>query len=295
LPLPDYWLRFRHRAPINLSFHIGLDAIRDVVKIHPPMPSFPRLLSTLLLASALACAYAQTPAAKTAPGPKPDASAAIEKRDTDGRFRKMHESFLTRGKSGPMGVLFLGDSITQGWTKAPHVWEHYFAKFQPANFGIGGDQTQHVIWRIENGELDGIRPKVVVLMLGTNNTTVHTSDEIAAADKKIVGMIREKLPEAKVLLLAIFPRGPRKNAEGVVTDTVAADAQRRMEIITAVNQQLAKLDDGRNVRFLDINSRFLGDDGKIPSIIMPDQLHPNAAGYQLWAEAIEPVLAQMMK
>lgn len=258
------------------------------------MPLLPRLVSSVLLLASLTLVHAQTPAAQTTAA-KPDASAAIEKKDADGRFRKMHDSFLARGKAGPIGVLFLGDSITAGWTKAPHVWEHYYGKFQPANFGIGGDQTQHVIWRIENGELDGVHPKVVVLMLGTNNTGAHSANEIVAADKKIVSMIRSKIPETKVLLLAIFPRGPRKNAEGVVTDAVAADAKRRMEIIAAANAELAKLDDGKNVRFLDINAKFLCDDGKIPSIIMPDQLHPNAAGYQLWADAMQPLLTQMLK
>jgi lysophospholipase L1-like esterase len=254
------------------------------------MNSPARLFVTALFAVSATLAFAQTPSTTA----KPDASAAIEKTDTGG-FRKMHESFLARGKSGPIDVLFLGDSITAGWTKAPHIWEHYYGKLRPANFGIGGDQTQHVIWRIENGELEGLRPKVVVLMLGTNNTTLHTADEIAAADKKIIGMIRSKIPEAKVLLLAIFPRGPRKNAQGVVTETVVADAKRRMDIINGANAQLAQLDDGKNVRYLDINARFLCDDGKIPSIIMPDQLHPNAAGYQLWADAMQPLLLEMLK
>lgn len=249
------------------------------------------LLRLLALAS-LCTAFSLAPIHAAAPV---DASAAIEKKDTDGRFRKMHESFLARGKEGPIGVLFLGDSITQGWTKAPHVWERYYGKWQPANFGIGGDQTQHVIWRIENGELDGIHPKVVVLMLGTNNTGTHSAAEIAAADKKIVEMIRAKIPETKVLLLSIFPRGARKNAQGVVTDDVIADAAKRMDIIRAANAELAKLDDGTNVRYLDVTTKFLGDDGKIPSIIMPDQLHPNAAGYQLWAEAMQPLLEKMMK
>jgi lysophospholipase L1-like esterase len=258
------------------------------------MKSFSRLFPVLALVATFSLARAQTPSAAPKAA-KPDASAAIEKKDADGRFRKLHESFLARGKEGPIGVLFVGDSITAGWTKAPHIWEHYYGKWQPANFGIGGDQTQHVIWRIENGELDGVHPKVVVLMLGTNNTTLNSADEIAAADKKIVGMIRSKIPEAKVLLLAIFPRGPRKNAQGVVTDDVIVDAQRRMDIINAANAQLAQLDDGKNVRFLDINARFLADDGKIPSIIMPDQLHPTAAGYQLWAEAMQPTLEKMMK
>jgi lysophospholipase L1-like esterase len=252
-----------------------------------------RLSLALAFAAALPFAHAQAP--KASSGPKPDASAAIEKTDPSGKFQRMHTSFLARGKSGPIGVLFLGDSITEGWGRAPHIWEHYYGKMQPANFGIGGDQTQHVIWRIANGELDGISPKVVVLMLGTNNTGTHTAEEIAAADKKIVGMIREKLPNTKILVLAIFPRGPRKNAEGVITDAVMAEATRRQQIITAANALLAKLDDGQNVRFLDINSVFVGQDGKIPFAIMPDQLHPNAAGYQLWADAMKTTLDAMMK
>jgi lysophospholipase L1-like esterase len=245
------------------------------------------LLPRILLAS-IAIALSSVAGAQTS---KPvDASAAIPKTGNT-RFFELHESFLKRGKAGPIGVLFLGDSITEGWTKAPHIWEHYYGAFQPANFGIGGDQTQHVIWRIENGELDGIHPKVVVLMLGTNNTGGNTAEEIAAADRKIVGMIRSRLPETKVLLLAIFPRGPRKDKAGVVTD----DGVSRMKIIQAANTELAKLDDGKTVRFLDINKRFLGNDGTIPDVLMPDQLHPNAAGYQLWADAMKPLLTEMMR
>lgn len=242
---------------------------------------------------------APTGASNATPGTitfkKDDASAPIEKPDKTGKFQKKHAEFLQRGKAGPIGVLMLGDSITEGWTKAPHVWEHYYGKMEPANFGIGGDQTQHVIWRIENGELDGIHPKVVVLMIGTNNSGGHTAEEITAADKKIVAMIRAKLPETKVLLLAIFPRGARKDAQGVVTDASIADAAKRMTVIKAVNAELAKLDDGVNVRFLDVGDKFLGQDGKIPWQIMPDQLHPTAAGYQLWAETMQPLLTAMMK
>jgi lysophospholipase L1-like esterase len=254
------------------------------------------LLSALL---ALPLAFAQPPAAapSAAAPAKVDASAAIEKTDPSGRFRKMHESFLARRTSGPIGVLFLGDSITAGWAAATraHIWETYYGKWQPANFGIGGDQTQHVIWRIENGELDGISPKVVVLMLGTNNTGGHTAAEIAAADKKIVAMIRAKLPQTKVLVLAVFPRGARKDQSGKITETALADAAKRQAVIDGVNAELAKLDDGKMVRFLDINAVFLGQDGKIPFSIMPDQLHPNTAGYQLWADAMHPMLTQLMK
>jgi lysophospholipase L1-like esterase len=257
-----------------------------------------KLLLTVALAACLPLAVAQTPApapAATALVPqKVDASAATPKTG-NARFFELHEKFLTRAKSGPIGVLFLGDSITEGWGKAPHIWDYYYGKLQPANFGIGGDQTQHVIWRIENGELDGIHPKVVVLMIGTNNSDGNTGEEIAAADKKIIEMIRAKIPETKVLLLAIFPRDARRNPEGLITDAAIANAAKRMAAIDRANALLAKFDDGVNVRFLDIGEIFLGRDGKIPWTIMPDQLHPTAAGYQLWAEAMQPLLTEMLK
>ena len=253
------------------------------------------VLGCSLLAAALAQTPPVAPAATPAPAAAPvDPSAAIPKTG-NARFFELHEKFLARGKAGPIGVLFLGDSITEGWGRAPHIWEHYYGQWQPANFGIGGDQTQHVIWRIENGELDGIHPKVVVLMLGTNNTAAHTGTQIAAADKRIIDLIQAKLPGTKVLLLAIFPRGPRANKEGVVTAEAVADATKRMAAIAAANADLARLDDGKLVRFLDINARFLGNDGTIPNVIMPDQLHPNAAGYQLWADAMQPLLTEMLK
>ncbi len=239
-----------------------------------------RLLA--LLATLCCVGFAQTT--------PPDASAGIPKR-ANARFYELHASFLKRAKEGPIGVLFLGDSITEGWTKAPEIWKQYYGAYQPANFGIGGDQTQHVIWRIQDGELDGIKPKLVVLMIGTNNTGHHNADQIFAANKKIVELIRTKLPETKVLVLAIFPRGPRKNKEGVVTD----DGVTRMAIIDAVNAKLPTLADGKMVHFLNINSAFLGADGKIPDSVMPDQLHPNGPSYKLWADAMQPTFLELMK
>lgn len=233
------------------------------------------------------------PSAPTAPVIV-DASAPIARTDKPA-FYTLHDEFLARGKSGPIDVLFLGDSITERWKQAPHIWEHYFGKYQPANFGIGGDRTHNVVWRIENGELDDIKPRVVVLMLGTNNTDVHSAEQIAAADKKIVDMIRKKIPGTKVLLLAIFPRDARKNTDGLITEAQVADAAKRVATIDKANALLAKLDDGKNVRFLNINHVFLGRDGRIPWTIMPDQLHLSPAGYQLWAEAIDKPLAEMME
>jgi lysophospholipase L1-like esterase len=244
----------------------------------------------LLLAglAGLASLTAQTPPASVPVAP-PDPTVGAP-RPGNARFFEMHEKFLARGKGGPIGVLFLGDSITEDWTKAPHIWEHYYGAYQPANFGFGGDQTQNVIWRIEQGELDGIKPKVLVLMLGTNNSGQHTGEQIAAADRKIVAMIRERLPETRILLLAIFPRGPRKQRDGNPEPW-----EQRMAAIRTANAELASLDDGKMVRFLDINASFLGNDGTIPYSLMPDQLHPNAAGYQVWADAMHPLLTEMLR
>jgi beta-glucosidase len=250
----------------------------------------PAFCNSLLLALALATSPFHVEAASS----KPSASQAVEKKD-DGVFQKKHEAILARAKSGPIGLLFLGDSITERWHIAPHIWETYYGKYQPANFGIGGDRTNHVIWRIEHGALDGIAPKVVVFMLGTNNSLDYSAEEIAAADRKIIGMIRAKLPDTKILVLGIFPRGPRDRTGKPVTEAGVEEAAKRMRTIDAVNRDLATLDNGRDIRFLNINAVFMGQDGKIPNAIMPDQLHPGPAGYQLWADAMQALLGEMLK
>lgn len=244
-----------------------------------------RCLLVLALATGQLFAQANPKESPSLPSPKQD----------DGKFLKKHEANLARARSGPVGLLFLGDSITDNWRKAPHIWDAYYGKYQPANFGIGGDRTQHVIWRIEHGELDGIAPKVTVLMLGTNNSLDYNAAEIAAANRKIVGMIRARLPHTKVLLLGVLPRGPRDRFGGPVTPALVAEAAARMATIRELNTALAALDDGNTVRFLDMSNVFLGQDGRIPYAVMPDQLHPNAAGYQLWADAMQPLLEEMMK
>lgn len=263
-------------------------------------PRFARLAAVAALFTFAAGAFAvdapaapKAPAAPTAkkaapPQPKGDPSVAAPKQNSPGFFTQ-HESFLKRGKEGPIGVLFLGDSITAGWGKAKDVWEKYYGKYQPANFGIGGDRVEHVLWRIENGELEGIQPKVAVIMIGTNNTGANTAPEIAAGVRKLVGEVRAKLPNTKVLLLAVFPRGARTPDEAS-----KADAEKKQAIINDVNKDIAKLDDGKTVKFLDIGPKFLVN-GAIPMDVMPDQLHPNEKGYQIWAEAMQPTLEEMLK
>lgn len=213
----------------------------------------------------------------------------IPKRGNPGFFRQ-HAAFLERAKAGPVNLLFLGDSITAGWSKVPELWATHYGKYQPANFGIGGDRTEHVIWRIEQGELDNISPKVVVLMIGTNNVGTNAAVEIAAGNRRIVAMIQEALPRTKILLLAVFPRGPWTFKDGTQDDW-----RMKMAKINAVNADIAQLDDGDRVRFLDIGNQFLAPDGAIPEEIMPDQLHPSAAGYRIWADAMEPLLTEMMQ
>jgi lysophospholipase L1-like esterase len=205
----------------------------------------------------------------------------------DQHFIAHHEALLKRAKAGPIDLLFLGDSITEGWQwHGTQIWAERYARLNAANFGVSGDRTEHVLWRIANGELDGISPKVVVLMLGTNNMG-STPEKIAAGDIKVIAQIHQKLPQTKVLLLAIFPRGanPGKDHNDLAI-------RKKVE---ATNAILAAQDDGKMVRYLDIDSKLLTADGLISKQIMPDAVHPSTLGYQIWADAMQPLLDEMMK
>jgi len=202
-----------------------------------------------------------------------------------------HESFVQQAKQGNIDLLFLGDSITAGWfwgNGGINIWKKCYAPRHAANFGIGWDRTQNVLWRIENGELDGIKPRAVVLLIGTNNCGYedngkprNTTPEIIEGISAIVRELRTRLPDTKILLFGIFPRGEKN-------DPVR-------EQVKAVNAGIAKLDDGKMVKFMDIGSRFLAPDGTLSRDIMPDLLHPNEKGYQIWADALAGPLDQMLK
>jgi lysophospholipase L1-like esterase len=206
--------------------------------------------------------------------------------DPNNGFLKRHEGFLKdlAATNGNVGILFVGDSITDGWRGGgKQVFAKNYGEMHPLNIGIGGDRTQHVIWRLEHGEVEGISPKVAMLMIGTNNLGSNTNEEIAAGVTKIVHLLHEKLPQTKVLLLGIFPRGAK-----------AEDPARGR--IKAINAEIAKLDDGgKTVKYLDIGEKFLEADGTLAKEIMPDALHPNETGYQVWAAATAHTLAEMMK
>jgi lysophospholipase L1-like esterase len=252
-----------------------------------------RWLMTCAAATALLAGtpllYAQdkpaTPAPKKAPAPK---ESATEPRPRDAKWMQRHENYLkeVKEKAGKVDVLFVGDSITDGWhNPGKKVWAENWEPMKAFNIGIGGDRTQHVIWRLQNGEVAGISPKVTMLMIGTNNLSSNTNEEIVDGITACVKEIHKKLPSTKVLLLGVFPRGRE-----------ASDPLRAR--IKAINEQIAKLDDGgKTVRYLDIGEKFLDKDGKIPEDVMPDKpaLHPNAKGYQIWADAVKGPITEMLK
>jgi lysophospholipase L1-like esterase len=187
-------------------------------------------------------------------------------------------------QGGPQFVL-IGDSITDFWrrTDSQVILQKYFGRYRPYNIGISGIRTVDVRMQVALGLLDGLAPKVAMIMIGTNDLAARgTVEATAESIQGVVGDVRKKLPGAKILLLGIFPRG-----------NLATDPYR--EQIRQVNAIIAKLDDGKQVRYLDFGEKFLDPDGTLPATIMPDFLHPNAAGYQIWADAVSGTIEEMMK
>ena len=195
---------------------------------------------------------------------------------------KRHEGFVEIAKKGGVDFLLLGDSITDGWRggSGRKTYNESFGELKPANFGIGGDRTQHVLWRLKNGELEGITPKVCMLMIGTNNGG-DSAEDVAAGITAIVKEIHGKSPKTKVLLLGIFPRGEKPYPGREKNDKV--------------NAIVAKLDDGgKTVKYLDIGAKFLNEDKTISKEVMPDFLHLSEKGYRIWAEAVLPTVKDLL-
>ncbi|MBN1570551.1 MAG: GDSL family lipase [Acidobacteria bacterium] len=202
-------------------------------------------------------------------------------------FQSKHNANLEVAKQGDIDVLFMGDSITDFWRQAEGVMagkpvlDKYFGQMKVANFGIAGDTTQGVLYRLQHGEGQGFSPKAVMLMIGTNNTGRNTAAEIAEGIGAIVLQMQKNFPKAKILLLAIFPRS-------TANDPVRAT-------IAEINRIISKLHDGDRVHYLDIGTKFLDADGNIPRDIMSDALHPSTKGYEIWAEAVKEPLAALLK
>jgi lysophospholipase L1-like esterase len=203
-------------------------------------------------------------------------------------WQKRHEAIVNRAKQGDVDLVFIGDSIThsfggfpnvpEGWNGGKNVWNKFYADRKPLNLGFSGDRTQHVLWRLYNGEMEGIKPKVIVMMIGTNNQAVNTPAQTAEGVEAIVNWLQTNQRQAKILLLDIFPRDP--NPDNTL--------RRKVE---ATNRLLQSI---RGVTHLNLDSVFLDERGVLPKEIMPDFLHPNEEGYRRWAEAMEPTLKKML-
>ena len=201
-------------------------------------------------------------------------------------FLRQHQAQVEIARQGDIDVLFMGDSITDWWDSEREpfagkpVFERYFGDWNIANFGIAGDTTQGVLYRLQNGEGQGFSPKVVMLLIGVNNTRSNTPPEIAEGVGAVVLQLQENFPDAKILLLGIFPYQQ-------------AGSQMRQDI-DWINSRIAALHDGETVHYLDIGDVFLDEAGNIPVAIMSDALHPTTRGYELWAEAVIGPLTRLL-
>jgi lysophospholipase L1-like esterase len=220
----------------------------------------------------------------TVPMPRPN--AAIAPVQTQVRTTERHNGFVETAKNGDFDILFAGDSITDWWQQAApnggaDVQKKYFGDVKVANFAVAGDTTQGVLWGLQNGEGQGRKPKVVMLMIGTNNTSGNTGPEIAEGVGAVVYELRKDFPDARIMLLAIFARGAGP-----------ADANRIKN--EEANKIIAKLDDGKHVFFRNINDKFLDAQGRLIGF-RADNLHPTAEGYEAWANAVSNTLKSWIR
>ena len=214
------------------------------------------------------------------------AMTPVSRGAADGWWMKRHAAKVAEAKAGGAPVVFIGDSITHRW-EGKDAWERFFAsgRYRAMNLGYGGDCTENLYWRIDNGELDGYEAKAVVLMIGTNNTGLRSFSQEPPADtllaiRGLLAKIRAKQPKATIVLHPIFPRG------------AGTDDAFRIRNAT-VSEELVKLCDGKSVVWCDFNSKFLAQDGSLSRTVMPDLLHPNQVGYEIWAASLLPVLERI--
>jgi lysophospholipase L1-like esterase len=205
---------------------------------------------------------------------RPDAPAPR----ADKNSQLAHEQLLAKRTQGRIDVYFEGDSITRRWgaTDYPQLlqnWKKSFFGWNAADFGWGADRVENILWRLDNGELDGVNPKVVVLLAGTNNIPNSAPEDIALGLKEVLRVLREKAPGAVVVLTAIFPRNDKPEYRAK---------------IDAVNAQLARMADGHTIRFLNVNDKLTEE------ALNTDKLHPNAKGYQIWADALKPLFTELL-
>lgn len=200
------------------------------------------------------------------------------------KAKNRHEDLLKVAKAGNVDLLFVGDSITAGWEKTGKAaWQEHFAPLKAASLGDPGDRTENLLWRLRNGELEGLRPKLVVLMIGTNNVN-DTPQDVVLGIQANIAEIQARCPGTRILLLGIFPRSERPDA-----------ARARNEAVNRLLPPLANAKDPKRVIYLDISSAFLAKDQTLPKDMFSDGVHPNAKGYQAWAGAIIDTVKTQMK
>ena len=225
-----------------------------------------RLLIPVLLALTMAAAVAGNPTLVPTPRTESPQPAAY------------HQRYLDRIKQGPVDLLFFGDSITGCFfEQGQKDWNARYSKLNAAAFGVGGDRVENLLWRIENGELSGISPKLIVVLIGTNNLFQEPPAQIAEGIGNVVEEIKKRSPSSHILLLGVFPRGKK-----------ADDPQRAQ--IKGINAIISKLDDGKTVTYLDFGQKFLQPNGDMTEGITFDYTHPNSVGCHIWYDAIQPVI-----
>ena len=217
--------------------------------------------------------------------PPPRLNVAATYTQTNQRMGPRHEGFVEIARNGGIDLLLHGDSITDWWVQNDEnraVFNKYFGNTKTANFAIAGDTTQGVLWGLHNGEGQGFQPKAVMVMIGTNNSGTYSAPEIAEGVGAVVLEMRRDFPDAKILLLAIFPR------------SVPGDPVR--DKLAEANRIISRLDDQQHVFYLDIGPKFLDEKGfLLPNSFRPDNLHPTALGYEIWGQAVQAKLAELMK
>jgi lysophospholipase L1-like esterase len=217
-------------------------------------------------------------------------SASHPQPRTDSSSLLAHQQLVQKAKQGGIDVYFVGDSITRRWGAADpqylallENWKTNFFGWNAANFGWGGDRIENILWRLENGELDGVDPKVIVIQAGINNVGSDPGGpekvkDITQGLSALLGVCQAKAPAATVIMTAIFPRN---------------DHMAVIPTINQINRNISRMADGKKVRYLNINDLLADKDGKLfPGMIGPDQLHPALKAYQVWADALKPILTE---
>ena len=258
--------------------------------------SFPYLGPALKPLALVLCALFSASLAAEAPtrssGDNPAALPA-PRHDT---WLDSHRSREARLQKGNVDVLLIGDSITHGWSRQPELVKKFFGSFEVVNLGQSADKTENILWRLRHHSWEMISPRVAIVMAGTNNSNrdEYSADQIAGGVRAIVAELRAKLPWTKIILLGIFPRGSHEQRLELKIGRTGAGMNSQWEKIDRVNRMLPTFADGRHVVFLNINREFLDAKGELPVDYMPDLLHPNEKGYEIWGRSIQPVLATMI-